>query len=61
MTVITGDKIKTSFGVFIVADRWSGPAKKGDVISHENKRYTVKRIVPPTNPDGKWSVEVIPE
>lgn len=60
MTVITGDKIKTSFGVFIVVDTWNGPARKGDVIEYENKWYTVRSIVPPTNLNGKWSVEVIP-
>ncbi len=60
MTVITGDQIKTSFGVFIVVDTWNGPARKGDVIEYENKWYTVRSIVSPTNLNGKWSVEVIP-
>ncbi len=60
MTVITGEMFHTSYGLFIVAENWTGPAKKGNVIEFKKKHYTVKRIIPPKKPDGQWSVEVIP-
>lgn len=55
MKELTGELFHTSFGLLLVPDDQEVKIAIGDVIWHEGKRYEVKHIISPTNPNGKWS------
>ena len=58
MKAITGKRYKTSFGTFVVLEEPIPSITAGDTVTFEKQRYTVKEIVAPTRPGGKWSVMV---
>ena len=60
MIVITGSKIQTSWGLYIIADSFSGKASVGDAIEFENQEYIIKAVTPSSKPPEKWSIEVEP-
>ncbi len=57
--VITGDKYTTKTGTVIVYDNQEERFSIGDKIVYKGERYIIERIIPPTRPNGKWSLGVV--
>lgn len=58
MIAITGEKINTSFGTMIILDSETHRITVGDTIVHNNERYIVKELIPPTRPEAKWAIRI---
>ena len=58
MRVITGEKFSTSFGEFLVYNEQSERISVEEKILFNNEAYVVKAIIPPVEPNGKWSLMV---
>lgn len=56
MRVITGTMYNLSNGKTIVYNEQNDRFSVGDKVSYEGEIYTIKAIVPPSKPDGKWSL-----
>lgn len=59
MKVITGTMFNLSNGKTIVYNEQNVRFSVGDTVSYEGETYTIKTIVPPCRPDGKWSLCVL--
>ena len=55
---ITCQMFETTVGTLLVADEQSVIWEVGEIISHKGKRFVIESIVPPTQPEGKWSLKV---
>lgn len=58
MKVITGTMYKLSNGKTIVHNEQNDRFSVGDIVSFDGKQYKIKNIVPPSKPDGMWSLYV---
>lgn len=58
MRVITGEMFNTSFGTMVVLPALEDVIRVGDKVKYDGNVYEVKGIVPPTRPDGKWSIKI---
>ena len=58
MKVITGKMFSTSLGKMIVHNKQLEEFAVGDNIFFDGNVYIIKGIIPPTNPEGKWSLSV---
>lgn len=58
MRIITGEKYNTSFGTMVVLPMLTDGFHVGDQIEYDGIKYVVKKIIPPTKPDGKWSIMI---
>ena len=56
--VITGKKFETTFGTVFVPDEQKGKYEIGEEIKFNGDNYSISKIIPPTNPDGKWSLQL---
>ena len=56
--VITGKKIKTSFGVAVVIDDESCCIEVGEQIIFEGNAFAISEIIPPSKPNGKWAIVI---
>lgn len=56
MKVITGEVFNTSFGKIIAYNEQHLVISVGEPISFNGGNYVVKEIIPPTKPDGLWSL-----
>ena len=56
MRVITGTMFNLPTGKTIVYNEQNDRFSVGDIVNYEGKTYTIKAVVPPTKPDGKWSL-----
>ena len=56
--VIIGNMFVLQNGIAIVHEDQEEQFTIGEVVVYEGRKYTVKSIVPPTRPDGKWSIMV---
>ena len=56
MRVITGTMYNLSNGKTIVYNEQNDRFSVGDKVSYEGKIYTIKAVVPPSKPDGMWSL-----
>ena len=57
MIFLTGTKFMTAQGVVIVYNEQQVRLAVGDVVSFDGEDLTIKRVIPPTRPGGKWSIE----
>ena len=55
---ITGQLFETSFGTMIVYDDQSAVIALGDSIRFDGSHYKVEAVIPPSKPEGKWSLRV---
>ena len=58
MKVVTGNMFNTSFGKILVHNEQNEKFVVGEKINHEGNTLEIKNIIPPTKPDGKWSLVV---
>lgn len=58
MKVITGDKFITSCGIMVVQNEQDQAFAVGDAVRFDEGIYTVKEVIPPTTPAGKWSLKI---
>ena len=58
MRVITGEIFNTSHGMIIVHNEQNLDISAGDVIRFNGQDYKVKRLIPPTTPNSKWSIKI---
>ena len=58
MKIVEGVRFKTSNGVFIVLDNLNDELNIGDEIFFEGEKLMTKRIIAPTTPEAKWSIQV---
>ena len=56
--VITGEKFITSFGTMVVLPVLENVIRVGDKVIFNGNVYEVEAVIPPTRPDGKWSVKI---
>ena len=57
--VIIGEIFNTKIGTMIVHNEQNDKFSIGDKIIFDNMDYSIVGIVPPSKPDGKWSLEVM--
>lgn len=55
---ITGQLFETSFGTMIVYDDQSAVLTVGDRVRFDGSDYKVETVIPPSKPEGKWSLRV---
>lgn len=55
---ITGQLFETSFGTMIVYDDQSAVLTVGDSIRFDGTDYKMEAVIPPSKPEGKWSLRV---
>lgn len=58
MKVITGKMFNTSFGKIIVHNEQTEKLFVGESVVYNGDTLQIKNIIPPTKPDGKWSLSV---
>lgn len=56
--VITGTMYNLSSGKTIVYNEQNNRFSVGDIVNYEGTTYTIKAVIPPSRPDGMWSLSV---
>lgn len=58
MKAVTGKMFNTSFGTILVHNEQDERFTVGERITYEGNTLEIQNIIPPTTPDGKWSLVV---
>jgi len=57
LKIVNGELFHTSFGKMIVLNEYVN-VSTGEVIQCNGNDYYVKRMIAPSRPQAKWSIEV---
>lgn len=58
MKVLTGDLFNVNGERLLVYNEQDLPLQVGEKIEFSQNAYIVRAIIPPSRPDGKWSISI---
>ena len=58
MIAITGEVFHTASGMIVVPNEQNRVITKGQTVTVNGTSRTILAVIPPTAPDGKWSLKL---